>query len=432
MPTAVFQPPSKRTIECSPAPATPGPGHYKTAHGEDPRLRNIAIGSTFKQKTRHWKDVDVTPGPADYEDRRIELLKDTRPAYTMRLRPEKEVIPRGVPVSISPGPAAYSKLTDPVPDVQTAPWMKKVGRKTNHQDSVSPGPGDYLAERAKEKVMYKAATHKIGLKTKTGGPVDLGADSPGPQYTPMSYIGKGLAKSISAKDLAISDRNVAKESTTPGPGAYLKHSSSQPVLSRSPAYTWSAKTHANQTTAGRRSVSKMTGNPKVGPGAYEAYPGWNHKNSPAYSMPARAKVHAWSKVTNTPGPNYMPNPKPKKEYTMQGKNDYSDRTAEAYRNPGPGQYNDHKAWQTVNHDKGYDKTKGYTMGKKLEKKKRIDHRKHGLTHAEPKYVASKSTKPPSYSMVGRAKLRHEAAQPGPGHYNIKQTLFNSQPVKRLC
>lgn len=425
MPTSNFHQPHTRTVILEPEDPNPGPGAYRTNHGEDSRFGSIEISSTFAQPSCRWSSFTPSPGPTDYEDNSIDVLKERRPAYTMRIKPTQEITVG--PVSISLGPAEYGRLTDPVPNIQTAPWKHPVSRKVDMVPTIQPGPGDYLSEHAKDTLAPRNPTYKLGLMTKSGGPVPYGAASPGPaNYAVENYIGKGMAKSISAKDLVVSDRNVAKESTTPGPGAYLKHSSSAPVLNRAPEYTWGATN-----SAGRRSVNRIMGNKKVGPGKYDATD-WHLTRNPSFTMPGRSKIKPWLKKEATPGPNFMPKNRPQKQYTMQGKNDYHVRTAEVYRNPGPGHYDDHQAWKQKHCEKTYDRPKGWTMGKRLSRKAALDSRKMGLTHDAPTGVASKSLKAPSYSMVGRHKQRQEAVMPGPGHYTIKPQMFNQQKIKRLC
>lgn len=401
------------------------------------------MSSAFTKPLKDWTEPTVTPGPGDYENNMLKTCKDERPHYTMRIKPKQEAKPRGVPVSISQGPAEYDHLGDPNDvTVQTAPWKQPVTRKVIVQKEVTPGPGDYIAEKAKDTTLTRNATYKLGLKNGNRGYAGEGfagaGKSPGPAYYRQDgYIGKGLAKSISAKDLVISDRNHVKQSTTPGPGTYLKagglkHSASQPILERAPEYTWAAKQHTNHAAAGRRTIKNRRGNPIVGPGRYDPDPNQNHHRAPAYQLVGRSKISAWAKTEKTPGPNFMPSDKYSQLYTMQGKNDYEERTADIYKNPGPGTYEEHEAWNQTRNEKRYDKAKGKTFGLKLMKKQAKDPRKNGLTHDQPRHVASKSQKAASYTMQGRYKPRHEASQPGPGHYMVKSMLFTSTPKKRLC
>lgn len=442
MPTSNFCQPHNRTIQYVPAKVTPGPGDYKTNHGEDTRLRNIEITSSFQKHTTRLPE-DSTPGPGDYDNRRIEVLQERRPAYSMRLRLKKDVHLKDVQDNVStyPGPADYSDLTTPDAVVQSAPYMQPVPREEQYVKKSykppTPGPADYLQEHAKDKTHVRNPTYKLGLKKVTGGPKDLGTDSPGPKYMMTSHIGKGMAKSISAKDLVISDRNFKKPSTTPGPGKYhkLSHSTSEPIINRAPAYTWAAKRHTHGHSGAERSVAQVIGPEKVGPGTYEAFPDWTHKTAPSYSMSVRAKKNGWEvPVSSTPGPNYNPVEKRTKEYTMQGKNDYKERTAQKLRNPGPGDYEFEEAWEAAKTIKPYDRKAGYSMRKKLPKKERNDARIHGLTHDDPKPNASKSWKAPAYSMPGRNRQKQDAAKqtPGPANYNIRPVQFTQQKVVRLC
>lgn len=425
-----FKPPHQMSVVVARGPEEPGPGHYRTNstigchNGQHPTMTSIAISSSFKQPSCRWNSFQPSPGPTAYNNNSIEVLKETNPSYSMRMKPTQEI--SYGPISISHGPAEYGRLTDPVPNIQTAPWREPTKRKVQRQVYSQPGPGDYLSAKARDALGVRNPTYKLGLKTNDLGAI-AGRDGPGPaNYGVENYMGQGMAKSISAKDLVISDRNTAKESITPGPGAYLQHSSSTPILKRAPSYSM-----ASGGGSGRRGGIRIMGNAKVGPGKYNA--GVSHLNrSASYTMPGRSQIKPWAKKTKTPGPNFMPKEKPRQEYSMQGKNDYHVRTSEIYKNPGPGQYNDHEAWNSSKHTKRYDRAKGKTMGARLPMKTSLDPRKMGLTHDAPNADVSKSLKAPSYSMVGRQKQKQIAVMPGPGHYTIKPQMFNQQKIKRLC
>jgi len=112
---------------------------------------------------------------------------------------------------------------------------------------------------------------------------------------------------------------------------------------------------------------------------------------------------------------------PKKEFHIQGNDDYAWRSAP--QNPGPGTYQ----WDR-NLLKQKPRSPTFHMGLKLNDWSPTDRRQPGVGHSL--YLA---TKPNSTNaiMEGKAKTKVVLPQPGPGHYVPRPKQFNSPKNYRL-
>jgi hypothetical protein len=384
---------------------SPGPGQYdvqeafpNSSKATRPPALSIAAKTSFGSASFET----ASPGPAAYPPTPIENYIDARPSRVVKWE---------------------------INHVETLPPELREHREQlmSTYKPISPGPGAYKPEESSKFTAPRAPafTHRQNNPLKK----EEMPEGPGPAaYTLPAYMGKGMAISISARTLHISDKNAPRPASdeVPGPGQYhLGHSESTPILRRSSSFSFGANQHRPKKNKLANLITAST-NHLVGPGRYT--PNYaaqaGRKRAPQPTIIGQPRPRR--KQEPTPGPSYVYKPQ-RKEWTISKKLNYEDRMSAMANYPGPGLYEVGTAW---NNAKGLTTThfckRGAAFGSLPPSKTYVDHREF-KSPVDPAYIKRRA---PSAHFQGKPKGKTSASGPGPGNYNHKSS-FSTQKIYRL-